>query len=288
MSEKEIDVQYDVTTQHSVDAQNNITDEFNINQYNDYLTSEEYRREQVERLSETNRSIKLLNMEKLQILKGLSDSETNTKLLGVVKDVYTGVLERNAERVSVEDIINECLTEDNVMFLNDNKNKPHFPSDKVFDHHIEHPVQKKLVKKKHMSKRALKKNKTPMQTIKYVHNAKKSNDIQDRLEALEQKMVDMEYSLSVLAASQVDVYKAQDKLEEAVQGMFVEIKYKLSEVERVLKIAQTKKVEDKLKLYSMYTSRKSLTIREMSKELGVSERTVDYWLSELRELLGIK
>uniref|UniRef100_A0A0N7Z9P4 M protein trans-acting positive regulator (MGA) HTH domain-containing protein n=1 Tax=Scylla olivacea TaxID=85551 RepID=A0A0N7Z9P4_SCYOL len=101
-------------------------------------------------------------------------------------------------------------------------------------------------------------------------------------------MVDMEYSLSVLAASQVDVYKAQDKLEEAVQGMFVEIKYKLSEVERGLKIAQTKKVEDKLKLYSMYTSRKSLTIREMSKELGVSERTVDYWLSELRELLGIK
>ena len=55
-----------------------------------------------------------------------------------------------------------------------------------------------------------------------------------------------------------------------------EVKRKLELVEKEVKDAR------KVKLYAIYTSKKDLKIAEMACEIGVSVRTVKYWLKELR------
>ena len=57
----------------------------------------------------------------------------------------------------------------------------------------------------------------------------------------------------------------------------------IEEVKRKLEIVE-KEVKDarKVKLYAIYTSKKYLKIAEMACEIGVSVRTVKYWLKELR------
>ena len=59
----------------------------------------------------------------------------------------------------------------------------------------------------------------------------------------------------------------------------------IEEVKRKLEIVE-KEVKDarKVKLYAIYTSKKYLKIAEMACEIGVSVRTVKYWLKELRNI----
>lgn len=59
----------------------------------------------------------------------------------------------------------------------------------------------------------------------------------------------------------------------------------IEEVKRKLEIVE-KEVKDarKVKLYAIYTSKKDLKIAEMACEIGVSVRTVKYWLKELRNI----
>ena len=59
----------------------------------------------------------------------------------------------------------------------------------------------------------------------------------------------------------------------------------IEEVKRKLEIVE-KEVKDarKVKLYAIYTSKKYLKIAEMACEIGVSVRTVTYWLKELRNI----
>ena len=69
------------------------------------------------------------------------------------------------------------------------------------------------------------------------------------------------------------VIKQEDLVEEQD---IEEVKRKLEIVEKEVKDAR------KVKLYAIYTSKKDVKIAEMACEIGVSVRTVKYWLKELR------
>ena len=150
---------------------------FNIKEYQDYLEGDDYRNYQIARLKELHRESKIISLEKINILTSFSDSEKNKRLVEVVTDIWGGVLSTDTQNSTIEDIVSMSVgAQEDIDLLKESKNKPNFPSGDVFDLHLEHPTQKKLTKTKHLSKRAVKKQKTPMQTISYVYNAKSNSD----------------------------------------------------------------------------------------------------------------
>lgn len=248
---------------------------FNIKEYQDYLEGDDYRQYQIARLKELHRESKIINLEKINILTSFSDSEKNRRLLEVVTDIWGGVLNTDTQKATIEDIVSMSVeAQEDIDLLKESKNKPNFPSGDVFDLHLEHPTQKKLTKTKHLSKRAAKKQKTPMQTINYVYNAKSNSDRDDRLLEIEKHLAEMDYKLSLLAVNQLDIGVQVDSQNTELSL----IKQRLSLVEDKIKD------DRKLKLYAIYTSKKEPNIKEMSTEIGVSVRTIKYWLKELRKL----
>lgn len=248
---------------------------FNIKEYQDYLEGEDYRQYQISRLKELHRESKIINLEKINILTSFSDSEKNRRLLEVVNEVWGGVLNTDTQKATIEDIVSMSVeAQEDIDLLKESKNKPNFPSGDVFNMHLEHPTQKKLTKTKHLSKRAAKKQKTPMQTINYVYNAKSHSDRDDRLLEIEKHLAEMDYKLSLLAVNQLDIGVHVDNQNSELNL----IKHRLSIVEDKIKD------DRKLKLYAVYTSKKEPSIKEMSTEIGVSVRTIKYWLKELRKL----
>ena len=251
------------------------TQPFNIKEYQDYLEGEDYRNYQIARLKELHRESKIISLEKINILTSFSDSEKNKRLVEVVTDIWGGVLNTDTQKATIEDIVSMSVeAQEDIDLLKESKNKPNFPSGDVFDLHLEHPTQKKLTKTKHLSKRAAKKQKTPMQTINYVYNAKSNSDRDDRLLEIEKHLAEMDYKLSLLAVNQMSIGSQVDTHNTEISL----VKQRLSLVEDKIKD------DRKLKLYALYTSEKKTTNSEISKEIGVNVRTIRRWLVELREL----
>ncbi|MBQ0111508.1 MAG: hypothetical protein KBT03_00090 [Bacteroidales bacterium] len=250
------------------------SEDLNMDEYLDYITGDDYRKEQIKKLTENHRALKSLQYENMGILKSFADTENNEKLLSVVNKVWSGVLGSDTEVNSVDDIVNKSLESDEtIKFLNDHRNKSYFPSGKVFEEHLKHPVQKQLTKKKYLSKREAKKQKTPMQTINYVYNAKNSSDKDDRMLKIEKSLEEAHYMISLLAVNQTELGVQVDQSNVVLK----EVQDRLCFVEKHIKDGR------KLKLYALYTSAKKLTTKQMSEELGVSLRTTKYWLKEMRE-----
>lgn len=248
-------------------------EEFNINTYQEDLFSEDFRKKQIETLTNNYRAMKTIEQQNLAILKSFSDPERNEKLIGVVDKVWSGVLETNTEDHTIDDIVAKSLnSSDLVDFLHQYRNKGYFPSGVVFDNHKDHPKQKLLVKGKYMGKRDCNKQKTPMQTINYVYKAKSENDRDQRMLEIEKSLSDAHYMISLLAVNQSEISNQLMRTSEEMQ----EVRNRLDAVESEIKDSR------KVKLYAIYTSKKDLTIAEMSKEIGVSVRTTKYWIKELR------
>ena len=248
---------------------------FNIKEYQDYLEGDDYRNYQIARLKELHRESKIISLEKINILTSFSDSEKNKRLVEVVTDIWGGVLSTDTQNSTIEDIVSMSVgAQEDIDLLKESKNKPNFPSGDVFDLHFEHPTQKKLTKTKYLSKRAVKKQKTPMQTISYVYNAKSNSDRDDRLLEIEKHLAEMDYKLSLLAVNQMSIGSQVDTHSTEISL----VKQRLSLVEDKIKD------DRKLKLYALYTSEKKTTNSELSKEIGVNVRTIRRWLVELREL----
>lgn len=246
---------------------------FDIEEYQKELFSDEFRKKQIETLTNNYLVMKSIERDNIAILKTFSDPERNEKLVGVVGKVWNGVLDTDTETSSIDDIVLKSLENNELVdFLNDHKNKNYFPSGTVFDNHKEHPEQKLLVKGKYMGKRDCNKQKTPMQTIKYVYKAKSEKDRDERLANIEKSLADAHYMISLLAVNQCEI---NNKMLESSLDM-QEVRSRLEIVEKEIKD------ERKVKLYAIYTSKKDLKISEMACEIGVSVRTVKYWLKELR------
>lgn len=248
---------------------------FNIKEYQEYLEGDDYRSYQIARLKELHRESKIISLEKINILTSFSDSEKNKRLVEVVTDIWGGVLSTDTQNNTIEDIVSMSVeAQEDIDLLKESKNKPNFPSGDVFDLHLQHPTQKKLIKTKHLSKRAVNKQKTPMQTINYVYTAKSNSDRDNKLKEIEKSLAEAHYMISLLAVNQIGLSLQVDQTN-----------HQLTEVKERLALVEDKIKDDrKLKLYALYTSNKKTTNTELSKEVGVNVRTIQRWLSELRSI----
>ena len=248
---------------------------FDFNTYQEEINSEEFKKQQLKRLSDNARLVKALEWENISILSSFSsDPEKKRKLQDTVSQVYTGVLESNTEEHTIEDIVGFSLDKEDSDFLHNNRNYQHFNSTEVFEEHLEHPVQKILTKTGHLGKRQINKQKTPMQTLNYVYSAKSSSDRDNRLKDIEKSLAEAHHMISLLAVNQIGMTTQLDQHNKE----FKEVKDRLSVVEDKIKDHR------KLKLYALYTSNKKTTNKDLSIEIGVSVRTIKYWLKELRSL----
>lgn len=248
---------------------------FNFEEYQEYLQSDEFKKQQLKRLVDNHRLRKSLDLETSSILSTFSDPIKKAKLYKAVSQVWNGVLESDTGVRTIEDIVNISLdTEECVKFLYENKHSNYFPSDKVFDEYLEHPIQKKLTKTKHLGKRQAKKQKTPMQTISYVYSAKSNSDRDDKLISIEKSLAEAHYMISLLAVNQAGLSLQVDQNNQQLCDV----------IERVALVEEKIKNKRKLKLYALHTSDKKPTTQELAEELGISLRTVKYWLKELRQL----
>lgn len=252
----------------------NTSTQLDMKEYDEYLNSDEYQKQRMEKFTDNYRLMKSLALENRGILASFSDSEKNKQLKDVVSEVWNGVLENDTELNSVEEIVALTLdTEDKLNLLLENKHKNYFPSGKVFEEHLDHPVQKKLTKGKYLSKREVNKRKTPMQTINYVYSAKSNSDRDARLAKIEESLAEAHYMISMLAVNQmsigVEVMQQSKELDE--------VKERLALVEDKIKDKR------KLKLYALYTSGKKVSSQELALEVGVNVRTIQRWVNELKE-----
>lgn len=248
--------------------------DFDIGEFDEILFGEEYRKEKINKLAENYRKQKSLKNENLSILSSFSDPEKDKRIFHVTSQAWGGVLESNTINNSVDDIMFQTLVEEDIEFFNQYRNKNYFPSGKVFEEHLEHPVQKDLTKKRYIGKREAKKQKTPMQTINYIYNAKHSSDKDDRLQQIEKSLSEAHRMITLLAVNQSDI---NSNIQHHSQE-FIDIKQRLITVEKMVKDSR------KVKLYALYTSSKKMTNQELADEVGISLRTCQYWLKELEEL----
>lgn len=249
-----------------------LTDAFSIQEHLDYLNSPEFQELQKQRLVDNIRKQKSLEMEKRAILSSFSDPEKKLKILDTVNTVWGKVLESNTEVHTVEDIVRLALERDTVLFFNENKYSNYFPSEVVFENHQEHPIQKSLVKDKHLGRRQVKKQKTPLQTINYVYGAKSASDKEQRLRDIEQSLHEAKGMITILAVRQLEL-----------EGKITSNEENIDEVRSKLKTVEEKYVDRrKVKFYMMYTDDNALNLQQLSKELGVTVRTLQRWLKDFR------
>lgn len=252
-----------------------MAEQFNITEYQETISSEDFRKKQLERLVDNYRLQKSISSQNRSILYAWSDPVKKQRLFDVVSEVYEGVLESDTQHLTIEDIVSRALIEqDKIDFLFNNRNSNYFPSGKVFELHNEHPTQKELVKGKYLGKRSINKQKTPMQTINYVYSAKSGKDKDDRLATMEERLDDLDFKLTLLVMNQNVV---SDHINQHSQELS-NIKERLSNVEDVIKD------DRKLKLYALYTSTKDTPYSQLAKEIGVTKRTIVRWIKELRTL----
>ena len=69
-----------------------------IKEYQDYLTGEEFRKQQIIRLSELHREGRSIKHEQFSILSAFTDHEKNKRLFGVVNQVWGCVLDADTQK----------------------------------------------------------------------------------------------------------------------------------------------------------------------------------------------
>lgn len=75
----------------------------------------------------------------------------------------------------------------------------------------------------------------------------------------------------------------QESLDDA-QHIVSQLTIQLDQLlENIPDILQRSKDSRKLKLYAIYTSNKKLTYQEMANEIGISLRTVKYWIQGMKD-----
>lgn len=247
--------------------------EFNINDYEDYLNSPEYKDEQMKQFYDNARQIKNLSSQNISILSGCSNPEMKKQLFEIVTNIYGEVLEADTEEHQLDDIIINALADDELKIYVANKNKDYFPSGKVFEQHRDNNQQKVLVKNKFLGKREMNTQKTANKTLKYAYNAKKGLDVKTRLLNVEKALIETQYVVNMLAISQMEM---QEKIRENTISV-EELQIKLG----IFK--QKFDHEGKQKLYVELITRGNLGSKYFSEQLGISQRTAKRWLLEFED-----
>ena len=250
----------------------NTEDNFNIKEYQEYLLSDEYKEAQLKKITDNYRLMKSIELENRHILSAFSDPEKKQKMIETVNQVWGVVLDTNTEQHTIEDIVKMTLEGDNVKFLNDNKHMKFFPSLVMYETHQDHKAQKKLVRGKYLSKRQTKKQKTPLQTISYVYDAKSASDRDDKLNRIEQSLQDAHTMISKLAVNQLQMQQHIDMNSSNISN----IQESLEDVQKLYTDSR------KVQLYTLHKSNPSLSYEELGDMIGVVKRTVIRWMKDFK------
>lgn len=238
-----------------------------MQQYQDYFNSDQFKADQIKALAENYKDQKSLTQRRFEILRNLSDPLKQDKLFKFVSVVHGCILGKTADFIILDDCIQESMkTDEDLNFMLANKHSKFYRTTDVMDEFQLNPVQKELVKRRHYGRRLVKKQKTPMQHFNTLIDAKGKLNRDQRLEALENSMLETRQALALLANNQV------------------ELQQQLGTVQKDLATLQeTVKDLRKLKLYVLISNSKKTTNGKLAESLDVSIATIKRWKKELKD-----
>lgn len=181
-----------------------------------------------------------------------------------------------------------------IEFITENRNQKIHTSGEIFDSYKTHPEQKRLVKGKHVNKRAMKKQKTVFQHLNTLVQAKGYDSLVKRMEAAEDRLNLVDRKLVMLGAENTllkqemcDVSKQVQLHLRRVRGIEIEQEQNSLDIEElklatdVLKdVANMKKRRFYLTYKLLSKSNTNLTVDDFCKMFSVSRRTLQYWKKE--------
>lgn len=247
--------------------------EFSFKELKEYLDSDEYKQDQIKKFVENQRLIKLLSKENISLLNTISDKEKSERLLNAVSTAHLIVLENKVEDLSMKSVLKDSFVDgEELKFLLENGNKSFRKSVDVLNKYSDHPVQKRLMKEKHLSKRKIKKSGTAFNHLETLHESKKSCFSSDKISLLLEIQEKMRADQELLAQKYNELLIKTNNNASDVE----EIKERLSSLEEKIKDPR------KRELYVLKTSDKNFTTAQIADALQVSHRTVKYWIKELK------
>lgn len=226
---------------------------------------------EIQNLILLNQQMKYLQQQKRFALSRLAAEGISEKMFQAVLKVHKGILDSEMEE-QLSDILNNSFEDkEELSFLLENKHKDFYKSSTVFDEFSGHKVQKVLVKDKLLSKRNIKKQKTPSQHITYVKQAK------DYLDKSIKDKIDRELS-------EIRLQKAEAEILQLKLGQ-LRILGKLNEVEDIIEELPSAlvNIEDTRKA-TAYLLKKNdkFSSEHIAKILNVTRQTINRWLREIR------
>lgn len=248
-------------------------------EYLTYLTSEEYKQHQLDKLITTNRQIKTLEQQQKALLHSLVDTEKAERIYECVSAVHTGVLE--GVFYKVDDAIVGVLSGEDAIFMLTHKHSRFGKGAYIFKAHMNHEIQKRLTRSKYMNISGVKKQRTPAQHIYYMIKARLDSEKDTRLDKMQQQIDDMSKQVSLLAVTQQDVMSKVDMTQTSVE----EVRAIVADVEeRVALIEHIIPDKRKQQLYILATGENPPTNEEIGELIGVTERTIRRWRKEFEQL----
>lgn len=246
-------------------------------EYLTYLTSEEYKQHQLDKLITTNRQIKTLEQQQKALLHSLVDTEKAERIYECVSAVHTGVLE--GVFYKVDDAIVGVLSGEDAIFMLTHKHSRFGKGAYIFKAHMSHEIQKRLTRSKYMNISGVKKQRTPAQHIYYMIKARLDSEKDTRLDKMQQQIDDMSKQVSLLVVTQQDVMSKVDMTQtsvEEVMAIVADVEERVALIEHI--------IPDKRKqqLYILLTSDNKPTMMEASKLLEISLSTANRWYRELK------
>lgn len=247
--------------------------DFTFEELQEYIGSEDYRKDQIKKFVENQRMIKLLSKENISLLNTISDKEKSERLFNAVSTAHLIVLENQVEDISMKSVLKDSFVDmEELQFLLENGNKSFRRSLEIMKQHQDNPVQKRLIKEKHLTKRKIKKSGTAFNHLETLHDSKKSCFSSDKI--------------SLLMQIQESMMADQELLAQKYNELLIKTNNNTSDVEEIKE--RLSSLEDKVKdprkreLFVLKTSDKNFTTAQIADMLKVSHRTVKYWIKELK------
>lgn len=231
--------------------------EINLDMEEYELDPSEVRHFNRRKLSEINSAEKALKQERKNIIISMSDPEKRDRLRNVVRNLHRAMLEKEG---SFADIIESSVSTEDVLFFLDNKHDKFTYGVNIFEEFIEHHIQKKLVSGGFMSKRDIKKQKSPYQHLKCVFDS--NSDMRTR-EDLENMKKSIAVSNSRLAAAEAMLNTLNSEIED-----------------RATKAILNTKEWKKMEVVMLKMQNPNFTNVEISKITGVPRPTIIRWLKK--------
>lgn len=242
------------------------------------LSEQELKDLNIKKLIEINKEKRLLEQRARSILTALSDTEKRERIYEIVQKLHKAVLDDDTE---LREILEEVLDSDDVEFYLQHKHEKFFRSADVFDKFVKHPVQKSMTKAKCLSKRKIKKQKTPSQHIEYMVLSKEIYSLKRRMEVVESTVVALSEKLE---KQQIQINEQKANLIKQSRSLSAQESEQLSKEESLL-ISRAVHPQ-KIALYKTSVENNKLTQKELAKMFKITDRSVRNWLKEIQEELS--